>query len=106
MARSSVLARAMAGIGIAALALAFVLTGGAVIAQTEAPSEETPPPCPPRDEAHAIVGGSDVQPTEKELKELGCPDVTPKETGEVDKLYEELMKESAPSEQPQPEATQ
>lgn len=104
MARRSVFARATTCIcGTLAFALAAGLAAEGALAQSGAPSDA--PPCEPREKTEAVTGGSHIQPTEKELKELGCPDVTPGEEGEVRKLYQELMDQSAPSGEQQPETT-
>jgi hypothetical protein len=85
------------------LAVALALMAGGALGQTDQAETQNPPPsngCPPLQEDQAIVGGKDIQPTQQELSQSGCPDVSPNESKETDELYNELMKQSSPTDDP------
>ena len=72
-------------IGIA-LALALLLPASHASAEATPPLHEGPWP---------IRNGHNFQPTERELRALHLEDVTPDQAREIDRLYDELLADSA-----------
>ena len=80
-----VASRVALGRGAGILILYSALSGGIALADTTTRHE-----LPMR----AIVHGHNIQPRGDQLKALGYPDLASQEANEVDRLYQEIMKNS------------